>query len=102
MKGIVSVILMVTVVGLLMLFIVGIASNFKAVSGDVLGVMSFFYAVQETFSEIVTVSSLLTWSFAFFGVQGLFLYVYWKVIRLVWVHMPQVMSYFKGVEQWLR
>lgn len=100
-KGfVVTTFLIMLVIVFFMLFVVGLAGNWKPVQGDVLGVISFFTAVKTTFGEFISVISLVTWAMIFFAVEGVFLYAYYKIARLIWVRIPEMRSWFEQSKKW--
>ena len=102
MKGFaVTAIIAVILVIFFMLFIIGIAGNWKPVPNDVLGIMSFFNTVSITFKNIISITNLLMWTMIFFAVEGGFLYVYYKVARLLWVRIPEFQKWYEQTKAWV-
>jgi hypothetical protein len=100
-KGfVVSTFLIIIVIVFLLMFIVGIAGNWKPVAGDIFGVISFFTAVKATFGEFISVTSLITWTMIFFAVEGLFLFAYYKIARFIWVRIPEMQAWFENTKKW--
>lgn len=85
-----------------MLFIIGIAGNWKPLPSDVLGVMSFFEAVKVTFGEFISITNLMMWTMIFFAVQGIFLYVYYKLGRFLFVRIPEMRSWYEQFHRWFK
>jgi hypothetical protein len=97
----VTAIIAVILVIFVMLFIIGISGNWKPVQGDVLGIMSFFTAVSVTFGEFISVTNLMMWTMIFFAVQGVFLYIYYKIARLLWVRVPEFQKWYEQTKAWI-
>lgn len=83
-----------------LLLVVGIAGNWKPVSGDIFGIITFFNAIRDTFGNFITVTNTLLWTMLFFATEGIFLYAYYKIARLIWVHVPQFQAWFKKSKDW--
>jgi cytochrome b561 len=105
MKGFagIIIILVVILVFFLFLFILGISSNYSKNTSplDPTGIGAFFLALQDTVGEFSTLTQTLAWTMAFFIVQGIFLYVYYKIARLIWVHIPQFRSWLNQAKAWV-
>lgn len=85
------------------LFIVGIASNYAKHTSllDPTGIGAFFLAMQETVSEFIVITNTIIWTMAFFIVQGVFLFVYYKVARFIWVHLPIYQKWLSRAKEFL-
>jgi hypothetical protein len=94
------------------LFVFGVAGNYghRKVTGfsffgiqvsDPLGLGAFFYALSDTVTEFTTMANLLIWTLMFFIVQGIFLYAYYMVAKVIWVHIPQFQKWFAQAKVWL-
>lgn len=102
MKGFVSMLLMAVVVGIIVFMFVGIASNYEALPNDVIGIGSVINAISITFREIITISGLTFWTFMFFGIQGIFIYIYLMIGKTIWVSMPQFHMWFSQMKDWFK
>jgi len=94
--------LMAIIVGLVVFAFIGIGSNYEALPNDLFGIGSVINAVSVTFRQVTTISGLTFWSFMFFGVQGIFIYIYIMIGKTIWVRMPQFRMWFDQLQGWFK
>lgn len=100
-KGIVVTALVIFIVLIIgFIFLMGVSSNWKPVYGDVLGVVTFFNALRDTIGNSFFMLNYVTWLMIFFGVQVVVVYVYYRVARIVWVHIPQIRKWIDQTKGW--
>lgn len=103
MKGFaVTAIIAVVLFVMLFLFILGIGSHWKPVAGDVLGIITFFNAVQSTIGNNFVMGNYVMWLVIFYAVQGGIIYAYYMVARFIWVHVPTLKQWVEKTKGWIK
>lgn len=100
MRGMVGIVLIIFVVILLLMFIVGISGHWNPVAGDITGILTLGNAVKDTYSNFISMASIIMWTMIFFTAQGVFIFAYYKIARFIWVRIPEFRQWFEESKSW--
>lgn len=76
-----------------------VKANTSPLGVNVLGAV--FSDIAFTFGNSFTLINTVMWLGIFFGVQGIFIFVYVKLGQLILVHVPDIQKAINNAKRWL-